>query len=148
MKNNPALNHLLAIGGTVLVWIPLVFPLIYSLPRLFFARPYMVDYLMPAELAPSALLGGLLLLAAAWRAHFHRSFFGWDFAGMVGLLALMVFYSMYSGIDVPGEPSPLLMTGFFILLIAYILTVLLDGIVGIHLIRKLFQKTVSEPLPK
>lgn len=57
--------RVLAIVGTVLVWLPVVAPLALGLGFWFRRGRLLVDYLMPAELFPLVLLGGLLLLAAA-----------------------------------------------------------------------------------
>ena len=67
MKNKSLLTKILAIAGTVLVWLPILAPLFFALERLVRAHRFMLDYLMPAELFPVVLVGGLLLLWACLR---------------------------------------------------------------------------------
>jgi hypothetical protein len=57
MKRNDGFTKLLAIGGTVLVWLPLLAPVLFAVLA-YVARGILVfDYLMPAELAVVALGG-------------------------------------------------------------------------------------------
>lgn len=55
----------LAIMGTVLVWLPIVAPLVLGLGMWIGRGRLLVDYLMPGELFALILAGGLLLLTAA-----------------------------------------------------------------------------------
>ena len=61
-------TKILAIAGTVLVWIPLLAPVLFSMIFSVKSGMFRMDYLMPAELFYFALLGGVLLLWAALRA--------------------------------------------------------------------------------
>lgn len=71
MERKDTLTKILAILGTVLVWLPVLAPvlfwLIFVVQRGRFDFTHF-DYLMPAELFPVALVGAGLLLWAALRA--------------------------------------------------------------------------------
>jgi hypothetical protein len=62
MEKKDVLTKILAIVGTVLVWIPILAPVVFSVIRFIAQRRFRFDYLMPAELFPAALVGGGLLL--------------------------------------------------------------------------------------
>ena len=61
-------TKILAVAGTVLVWIPLLAPVFFSVMFLIRTGMFRMDYLMPAELFLFALVGGVLLIWAALRA--------------------------------------------------------------------------------
>ena len=67
MDDKRGVFKILVVAGTVLVWIPIVAPVLFSVLVLLTRPVFHLDYLMPAELFPAALLGGLLLLWAAIR---------------------------------------------------------------------------------
>jgi hypothetical protein len=101
MEKKTTLTKILAVLGTVLVWLPLLAPVLFSALFLFTRRMFRFDYLMPAELFPLALVGGGLLLWAALRARAHRAQIGWGLAVAVVLLfggqALAVVTGLASG---------------------------------------------------
>jgi len=71
------LTKVLAIAGTVLVWLPILAPILFSAAHLIRARRFRFDYLMPAELFLFFIVGAGLLLWAALRARSRRSLIGW-----------------------------------------------------------------------
>src|SRR5512136_240574 len=78
MENKGVFTKILAIVGTVLVWFPILAPVLASVTAIIEARMFRFDYLLPAELFPVALLGGCLLLWAALRARSRRRLVGWS----------------------------------------------------------------------
>lgn len=68
MVRRDGLTRALAVTGTVLCWLPVVITVLLSVGVSLERRVPLLDYLMPAELFPLALLGGLLLTGAAARA--------------------------------------------------------------------------------
>ncbi len=68
MGKRDAFTKILAIAGTVLVWLPVAAPFFFSIIAFAQGRVFRFDYLMPAELFPAVLLGAGLLLWAAFRA--------------------------------------------------------------------------------
>jgi len=140
MKNKNLLTKILAIAGTLLVWLPILAPLLFSLERLVRAHRFMLDYLMPAELFPLVLVGGLLLLWAALRMHVHRRLVAWTLGAAVILpvagQGLAVLTGLANGeIEPTGWPWALV----FGSIMAYILAVIILGIGGILLLRHLFK---------
>jgi hypothetical protein len=140
MEKQGALTKILAIAGIVLVWLPILAPIIFS--GLFFVqvRVFRFDYLMPAELFPAILLGGALLVWAALRAHSHAKLIGWSLilaaALLVGGQALAVVTGLASGETEPaGWPWALVIGS----LIVFLLASLGVGVGGLLLLRDLFE---------
>jgi hypothetical protein len=61
IAKNIAFTKFLAIAGAVLVWFPLLAPVLFWIPRLVRGGMFIFrfDYLIPAELFPFTLLGGV-----------------------------------------------------------------------------------------
>lgn len=140
MKNNSLPTSILAILGTMLVFFPLLTPVVVSVARLIEARRFLFDYLMPAEFFPLVLIGGFLLMLAAIRTRKYRGLIGWGLGGAVVLLAgsqgLAVVTGLASGRTTPGGWQwALVLAG----LVAYILAVIVTGIGGVLLLRDLFK---------
>ena len=81
------LTRLLTIIGTVLVWLPLLAPLILGLVSWSQDGIFRFDYLIPAELFPVTILGGVVLIWAAARANSHIK---WISVSLVSAIALLV----------------------------------------------------------
>jgi len=64
MENKKIFIKILAIIGTLFVWLPILAPVLFSAARFFQSNRFLFDYLMPAELFPIALLGAVLLMVA------------------------------------------------------------------------------------
>ena len=136
MDRRGVLTRLLAIVGTVLVWIPILFTVLTSIVGTISSRVFRFDYLMPAELFPVAFVGALLLLWAALRARSHQRLIGWGFGGAVAFLGGGQLYAVASGLA-SGATEP---TGWpWALVIAsialYSLALIEMGIAGILLVR-------------
>ncbi len=101
MRKKEAGTKALAVAGTTLVWIPILAPIVLSVVFRVARGWFRFDYLMPAELFPSALVGGGLLLWAAVRAQSNRRLIGWSLAAAVCMLvggqALAVVTGLASG---------------------------------------------------
>jgi len=139
MKTKSTLTKILAIGGSILVWLPILAPIVFSIPFLIRSGQYRLDYLMPAELAFLVLIGAALLIWAAIRAHSRVRFFCWTFAAALILLfgsqGVAVLTGLASGrIEATGWQFVIVMG----MMIAYDLTVVILGVGGILLIRDLF----------
>lgn len=144
MENTGKLTKTLDITGTVLVWIPILLPLVFGLVSYFADRMFRFDYLMPAELFPICLSGGAILLWAANRAQRRQQIIGWGF--LITLLALASFLiiptvtGLASGAHEP-EGWPFILT--LISLGFYVMALIDMGIGGILLIGDLFGKTAK-----
>lgn len=129
----------LAISGTALVWLPLLAPVLFSAVRLIQGGHFLFDFLMPAELFPLVLVGGLLLLWAAFRARMRRAILGWGLGAAVVLLvgsqALAVVTGLASGETELGTWQGALVIGLFVL---FLLAVVAIAIGSVLLVRDLF----------
>ncbi len=140
MENKGTLTKVLAIVGTVLVWFPILAPIIFSVALFIRAQLFRMDYLMPAELFPFALAGGLLLIWAAIRARARLKLIGWGLGlaviMLVGGQALAVATGLASGETEPtGWPWALVIGS----LIAFILELIAVGVGGVLLLKDLFK---------
>ena len=141
MKNKNILTKVLSLAGTILIWLPILFTAGISLIG-FAARGFLrFDYLLPLEVFPLALAGSALLFWAAFQMEFCKKIIGWSFAAMLASLfgsqAVAVLSGLASGITETGGTA----WGFIIFLIAaYWLTLILTGIAGVLLIKKILPR--------
>jgi len=140
MENKGALTKGLAITGTVLVWIPILAPILFSLILFIQRQIFRFDYLMPAELGLFAFGGGILLLVAAIRARSHIKLIGWGlviaFVMVVSGQALAVVTGLADGSTAIGGWQWMLVLGS---LAIYVLAIVDVGVGGILLLRDLFK---------
>jgi hypothetical protein len=145
MKKNDLLTKILAVLGTLLIWFPILAPIAFGGARLLRGGRFMLDYLMPAELAGIVLLGGLLLIWAAFRAKSQRGIIGWGFAAAVVCLLLSLGLAQVTGlasgaIEEGGWQWALVLG----LLMLYILAVIVVGVGGVKLWKGLFRKEAKD----
>lgn len=144
MEKKGALTKFLAISGTILVWFPILAPVLIS--AIFYLQEHIlrIDYLMPAELFLSFLLGSGLLLWATLRAHSHVKLVSWG----LGIAILMLFggqwLAVVSGLA-SGETQPAGPAWMAVIasLVVYVLGILLVGIGGVLLLRDLFRRGLT-----
>jgi hypothetical protein len=140
MEKKDNLTKILAILGTVLIWFPIFAPFLAGTALLIRDGMFRFDYLMPAELFPSALLGGGLLFWAAMRARLYHKQIGWGMVIAVALLfggqGLAVVTGLASG---ETEPTPLLIGLVLTPIIIYALMLAAVGVYGVRLSRDLFK---------
>lgn len=140
MENKGTLTKILAIAGTVLVWMPILAPILFSLILFIQRQLFRFDYLMPAELGLFAFGGGILLLVAAIRTHSHIKLIGWGlgiaFITVVGGQALAVVTGLADGsTEIGGWQWMLVLSTLTI----YVLAIGDIGVGGILLLRNLFK---------
>jgi hypothetical protein len=140
MAKRGVLSRILATVGTVLVWIPVLAPIFFSVVALAVGRRFRFDYLMPAELFPVALVGGGLLLWAAIGTRLRRALIAWGLGLAVGLLmggqALAVVTGLASG---EREPTGVWWALVVASLVVYTLALVAMGVGGALLLRDLFK---------
>jgi hypothetical protein len=140
MPKRDALTKGLAIAGTVLIWIPLLLPILFGLARYTRAGIFRVDYLMPAELFPIVAIGGCLILWAALRARSRQRLIGWGIgiavAALIGSQALAVVTGLASG---ETEPVGIWWALVVALYALYPLALVLIGVGGASLLGGLFK---------
>ena len=141
MEKKDGLTKILAIFGTVLIWFPVLAPFLAGMGLFIRNGMFRFDYLMPAELFPSALLGGVILLWAAVRAHSRQKLIGWGLTLAVVLLfggqTIAVITGLASG---RTEPTPLLMALVLTPIMIYALLLAVIGVGGAQLVRDLFKQ--------
>ncbi len=98
MEKQTKLTKILAIIGCILLWLPLVAPVIFSIRFFQGSGRFMLDYLLPFEIFPLVLLGIGLLIWAAIRAKKRVKFIGMGFGAAVALLALGLVLAQVSGL--------------------------------------------------
>ncbi len=142
MDNKASVTKLLAVAGTVLAWIPILFTILTSVVGTARSGTLRFDYLMPAELFPIALVGALLLLLAARRAHSHLRPIRWSFGAAVAFLvggqAIAVVSGLASGAI---EPSGWIWAVVIASIALFSLALVALGIAGILLVKKLYSST-------
>jgi hypothetical protein len=146
MKNRNVLSKSLAIIGSLLVWIPLLAPIVFSLALLTRTNMRRFDYLMPAELFPAALLGGALLVWTTYRSHTRQSITRLSFCIAVFLLFGGQLLAVLTGLA-SGEMEPTGWPWVTVLgtLIGYALALVVLGIGGLLLVRDLFKTHKPDP---
>jgi hypothetical protein len=138
MDNKSRFSRVLAIGGTILVWLPVAAMLVFSVAHLIRSGQFMADYLLPAELFLVVVAGaGLLLWAAIRSKSVIKELIIAIVLGLTGLL-LSQGVAVWTGLA-HGDTEP---TGWpwitvLGLIILYDLAVVFLGIIGIRLISKL-----------
>ena len=133
MEKKDTLSKILAIIGTVLIWIPILAPVVFGLVSLGMDGIYRFDYLMPAELGIVVFVGGALLLWAALRAKSRRGIIAWG----IGIVAGSITVLNAIGDVEWGSLELAIVVG---LLITYSLAIVVMGVGGVLLWMDLFKK--------
>jgi hypothetical protein len=140
MEKKSILTRILAIAGTILVWFPILAPILLSIIHFLQRQIWRFDYLMPAELFFSFLLGSGLLLSATLRAHSYAKPVAWG----LGIAVLMLLGSQAIA-EITGlasgemEPAGLWWMLVITMLIVYIASIILVGSAGALLLKGLFK---------
>jgi len=144
MDKKNKLTKTLAIAGTILVWLPILAPVVFAVIRFIQARRFMFDFLAPAEFFPIVLVGSLLLLWAAIRARSRRDIIGWGLAVGVGFLIVSMALAEVTGLaSGKTEEGGWQMALVRILFVGFWLGLIGIAIGGILLVRDLFGKRTT-----
>ncbi len=140
MENKGTLTKVLAVAGTIFVWLPILAPILFSGALLIRAHMLRVDYLMPAELGLFAFGGGILLLVAAIRARSQVKLIGWGLGTALVMMAGVMVIPMVTGLADGSTPIGgwewMLVLGILALYTAAVIAV---GVGGVLLLRDLFK---------
>jgi hypothetical protein len=141
MGNKGVFTKMLAIVGAVLVWFPILAPVLLLMAGLIGEGVFRFDYLIPAELFPFALLGGLMMLWASLRAQVHLKLIAWGLGAAVVLLGgsqgLAVVTGLANGTTTPGGWAWALVLAA---LIGFIIALVAVGIGGVLLLRDVYKR--------
>lgn len=144
MGKKGAFTKVLAIVGTLLVWFPILAPVLLSVAVIIKERIFRFDFLMPAELLPATLVGGGLLIWAALRARSRRRLIGWGLGIALGFLVggqlLAVVTGLASG---DTEPASWWRIVVLALIVVYSLVLVVIGVGGVLLLLDLFKPPQS-----
>jgi len=133
MGKRDTLSKILTIIGTVLVWIPILAPVVFGFVSLVIDGIYRFDYLMPAELGILVFVAGGLLLWGAIRARSQQGIIAWGLGIVAGAMAILFAFG-----DV--EPGSLRWGIAIGLLVFYSLSIVAMGVGGTLLWSGLFKK--------
>jgi hypothetical protein len=141
MGNKGVFTKMLATVGAVLVWFPILAPILLLVAGLIGEGVFRFDYLIPAELFPFALMGGLMLLWASVRAKAHLKLIAWGLGAVVVLLGgsqgLAVITGLASGTASTGGWAWALVLAA---LIGFIIALVAVGVGGVLLLRDVYRR--------
>lgn len=141
MKTKSTLAKVFAIGGTVLVWLPVLFMFLTAVVGSISAKKLLFDYLMLAELFIAVLIGAILLFVAAILSRTFAKWFGWTTAAAVLSLAASQLIAVVSGLaNGDREPAGLIFGLVIGMIVLYDLLVIGIGVLGILLLKRLYTK--------
>lgn len=140
MKNKLLIAKISGIIGLILVWLPILATLIIGGVFSLQSGHFQMDYLIPAELFPLVILGGILLFLAAFFSNTRKLLFGlllglilFSFLG-INITALAT--GLASGARDPGDWASFLVNG---LLVVYNVSLLMMCIYGVILVINIFK---------
>lgn len=135
------LTKRLAIIGCILLWLPLVAPVIFSLRYFRGSGKFMLDFLMPFEIFPLVLLGSGLLIWASIRSKLRLKHISWGFAAAVLLMLLGLVLAQVSRLASGRiQPDSIWNTIVVMLLIAADIALVITAVGGTLLVRDLIKK--------
>ncbi len=138
MRAHRSFDLVFAVLGTALAALPIVATLLTSVLGSSAARRFLMDFLMPAELAPAAFGGGALLMLAALRTHRRRvalgAWLGLALLAFAATTASAVWTGLASGEIAPSGGRLMLVVG---LLVLYTVAVVALAVEGGRLVRDL-----------
>lgn len=144
MKRSDVFTKALALVGTLVVLVPIAAPIFFSAVSLIQGEGLRFDWLMPAELGIVALVGGVLVVLAALRAHDRRMLIGITAgiaiaAPVVGAV-IATLTGLANGEVEPGGWESAVVLVFFALFGAALLAL---GVEGGILSRDLFRRNAA-----
>ena len=140
-KNKVHLNRILAFIGTIFLFIPILFPILLSILHLLATGRFLFDYLIPAELFFLVIAGTLILLIASIRSEIYRKSVIALTIIIITTLPLAQMIAVLTGLA-NGDMEPVGWRLYLVLMFLgiYTISILIQGIYGIRLIKALFKK--------
>jgi len=133
VEKKDMLAKILSIIGTVLVWIPILAPVIFGIASLATEGTFHFDYLMPAEFGMLVFAGGALLLLGALRAGTWLVIIAPGIVIAAGSISIL---NTFGDVE-PGSMRWKIAMG---LLITYLLATVVTGVGGVLLAMDQFKK--------
>ena len=148
-KQKSALSKIFAVSGTLVLWAPIAFMLFSAVWGSLHQKAFLFDYLALAELFPIVALGLILLVLASLVSRTFAKWFGWgSVAALVALSGGMIYATvsgLASGALAPGGSAVVIVV---VAVAVYDLVVVGLAVLGIVLVRRLFQKVKPESVPE
>jgi len=146
-KQKSVLTKIFTISGTLLLWAPILLMFVTAIFGSIMNKSLLFDYFMLVELFPLIALGLVLLVLASLLSGTFRKWFGWgSIAALVTLSAAQIFSSvsgLASGALVENGGT---LAVFIASIVVYNLVVVALAILGVLLVRRLFQKKPEQAL--
>ena len=140
-KQKTALTKVFAVSGTVVLWAPILFLFVTAIVGSIAGKALLFDYLMLAELFPIVALGLILLVLASLLSRTFRKWFGWgSVAALAALTAGQIFASVSGLASGALAENGAAFAVVIVSIVFYNIIVVALAILGILLIRRLFQK--------
>jgi hypothetical protein len=141
MRRTGVFTKALAIVGTVLVWVPIVAPLVFTRWGDIGTERFNFDWLIPAELAPVMLVGAGLLLWAAFRTNARRALVAWGLGVALGSIVIGAVLARVTGLATGAtEPSGILWAALIGPIVVLIAAMIELGVAGVLLVADLFAR--------
>ncbi len=148
MIKKDTLTKVLAVIGICLVWLPIFGTIMTSIFGTIGSGRFRFDYLLPAELGLSFLVGGLLLIWAAIRAKIMRKQIIWGLVIPIALLIGSQLLAVLTGLA-SGEYDAVGWRWLVVIvpLIGYSLGIIVEGVFGLKLLGQINRiKSVGDNL--
>ena len=140
-KRKQTLSRIFALVGTLLLWAPILFMLVTAIVGSIVGKALLFDYLMLAELFPIVALGLVLLVLTSLLCKTFRKWFGWgSVAALAALTAGQIFASVSGLASGALAENGAAFAVVIVSIVFYNIIVVALAILGILLIRRLFQK--------
>lgn len=140
------LTKLLAVLGTIFVWLPVLAPVVFGFFSLAGSGKFHLDYLMPFELFPVVFAGFVLLVIAAKVAKRRLKGILWGIGVVFFMIVASQGIAMASGLA-SGRIEPqgiwwgIVLGGIWLGIVA----IAFVGVIGILLIKDLYMKHDQQP---
>lgn len=146
-KQKSILSKIFAIFGTILLWAPILFMCFTAIVGSFSSKSFLFDYLTLAEMFPILALGLVLLVLASLFSHTFAKWFGWGgAAAMIALGSGLLFATASGAAGNAFSSQNIVVTVIIVAVSVFNLLVVALAILGILLVRRLFQKAKPEPV--
>ena len=145
-KQRSALSKIFSISGTLLLIAPILFMIVTAVIGSIASKTLLFDYLLLAEIFPVIALGLILLVIASLISRIFPKWIGWGSAAALILLAGSLLYANAYGLsDGTLTTGSSVFTIVVIGIALYNILVASIAVLGILLVKKLFQKQPAEP---
>ena len=138
MDRKSRLTRILAVAGSVLIWLPIALMVVSFFARLIIDGVFLGDFFLPAELFPVTIVGFILLLWAAIRNRSLIKHIAVTFvvavAALLGTQGLATLTGLASGEQEATGWRVVLVTGIYVI---FVLAVIFLGNLGIRLANQI-----------